>query len=77
MPAIVATRQMLDEARAAYHRLMTGTSARELVDQNGERVTYTAANRQNLYNYILDLERQLNPVAIGSAPLNGPATFLF
>jgi hypothetical protein len=77
MPAIIATPQLLNEARVAYHKLVTGLSAREVVDQNGERVTFTAANRQALYNYILELEAQLNPVASGVAPNNGPMTFLF
>lgn len=78
MPAIIATPQLLAEARQAYHRLMTGTSAREVVDQNGERVSFTAANASKLYNYIMDLERQLNPVmAGGQQPPNAPMTFLF
>lgn len=77
MPAIIATKQLLAEARAAYHKLVTGLSAREVVDQNGERVTFTAANRSALYNYILELETQLNPTPIGQAPLNGPMGFTF
>lgn len=77
MPAIIATPQLLSEARVAYHKLLTGLSAREVVDQNGERVTFTAANRQSLYNYIMELEAQLNPTPTGTAPNNGPMTFLF
>ncbi len=77
MPAIIATTQLLSEARVAYHKLQTGLSAREVVDQNGERVTFTAANRQALYNYILELEAQLNPTPSGTAPSNGPMGFLF
>lgn len=77
MPAIVATLQLLAEARTAYHALVTGTSARVLLDQNGERVEFTAANRQALYNYIMELERQLNPLPTGAQPSNAPATFIF
>ncbi len=77
MPAIVASKELLDQARVAYHKLVTGLSAREVVDSNGERVTFTAANRQALYNYILELEAQLNPPSIGVTPKNGPATFIF
>lgn len=77
MPAIVASKELLDQARVAYHKLVTGLSAREVVDSNGERVTFTAANRQALYSYILELESQLNPVQPGVAPNNGPATFIF
>lgn len=78
MPAIVATKQLLAEARAAYHALMTGTMARVVVDISAERVEFTPANAQKLYNYIMELERQLNVQAGGSAiPNNGPATFIF
>lgn len=66
----------LDAARLAYHNLMIGRSAREVVDQNGERVTFTAANKQNLYNYIRELESQL-PSAPSPASSYGPATFIF
>lgn len=49
----------LSEAQAAYHNLQIGTSARVVVDQNGERVEYTNANRAALRAYILELEAQL------------------
>jgi hypothetical protein len=77
MPAIVATTELLAEARTAYHALMTGTSARVVLDQNGERVEFTAANAQKLYGYIMEMERQLNPLLPGQAPNNSPATFFF
>lgn len=77
MPAIIATATLLAEARTAYHALMTGTSARVVVDQNGERVEFTAANKQNLYNYIVDLERQLAPAVPNPMAAHYPATFLF
>ncbi len=77
MPAIVATPELLNQARVAYHKLVTGLSAREVVDSNGERVTFTAANRQALYNYILELEVQLNPTSAGNQPNNAPMGFLF
>lgn len=47
----------LNEARKAYHDLMMGQSARVFVDQNGERVEYTAANAARLAAYIANLER--------------------
>lgn len=80
MPAIIATKATLDEARKAYHALMTGTSARVLVDQNGERVEFVAANKASLYNYILQLEAALGTAcgASPSLPANvGPAGFIF
>ncbi|MEL4071762.1 gpW family head-tail joining protein [Ochrobactrum sp. GPK 3] len=51
--------RQLKEAETAYHRLMTGKSARVLVDQNGERIEYVAANASKLAAYITELERKL------------------
>lgn len=78
--AVVATQALLDEARKAYHALMTGTSPRVVVDQNGERVEFTAANRQSLYNYIAELEQKLGtPCGTKPNPATqyGPASFIF
>lgn len=49
----------IKEADAEYHALMTGTKVRVFVDQNGERIEYTSANRSSLYNYIQSLKSQL------------------
>lgn len=68
--------QRLAAARDAYHNLMIGRSAREVVDQNGERVTFTATNKQQLYAYIRELEAQL-PTAPLPAATYGPAHFTF
>lgn len=68
----------LAEAEAAYHSLQIGGSARVVVDQNGERVEFSAANRQGLYAYIMQLKSQLglfNP-GCGVGPL-APAGFFF
>lgn len=51
--------EQLDDAKAQYHLLVTGQQARVYVDQNGERVEYTAANRASLLAYIERLERQI------------------
>lgn len=66
---------LLNEARTAYHKLMTGTSLVELRDQNGETVRFTSINRQALYSYIQDLERQL--CAPTSSRPNRPMGFIF
>ena len=70
--------KQLAEAQAQYHTLMLGTAARVIVDQNGERVEFTAANKGNLVNYILSLKAQLGMFtpACGGLPL-GPAGFVF
>lgn len=56
---MAATQQMLDDAQAAYHRLLLGESVAEFRDQNGETVRYTAASRSALATYIEQLKAQL------------------
>ena len=58
----------LAEAEAAYHNLMTGRSVSEVVDQNGERVRYTPANKNGLATYIADLKSKLGQ-GTGSGPM--------
>lgn len=71
--------QRLADAKLAYHRLNTGTMARVVLDQNGEKVEFVAANRTNLYNYIQELESQVRACSGNGLPLpnNGPASFYF
>lgn len=57
----------LADAEKKYHSLMTGTSVKVFVDQNGERVEYSAANANRLSAYINELKRQL-----GLLPTDGP-----
>lgn len=54
----------LSDAEAAYHNLMMGTSVREYVDQNGERIAYTPATASRLAAYIHDLKRQLGLLTV-------------
>lgn len=73
MPTIVvANATLLREARTAYHALMTGTSPRVVVDQNGERVEFTAANKQSLLTYIAQLESAM-ATPCGASPTANPA----
>jgi len=67
----------LDEAKQAYHDLMTGTKARVIVDQNGEKVEFSAPNRQALYAYIQELERILCPPAQSPSTNLMPMRFTF
>lgn len=67
--------QKIDEAEAALHALQTGTLARVIVDRNGERVEFSAANRSALISYLADLKRQL-PSEV-TTPTNGPLGFFF
>lgn len=65
----------LADAKAQYHKLLTGQLARVFVDQNGERVEFTASNKTDLYNYI----QQLQAILTCPAPRrpNAPLRFLF
>lgn len=58
----------LAEAEAAYHKLLTGRSVSEVVDQNGERVRYTTTNAFRLAAYIAELKNQLGR-GTGSGPM--------
>ena len=51
--------EKLDDAEAAYHELSCGRSARVIVDRDGQRVEFSAANRTGLYAYIQSLKAQL------------------
>lgn len=59
----ISIQQMLDEARNAYHRLMTQGGVIEVRDQNGEMVRYSAMNSARLAAYIAELERKLGGMA--------------
>ena len=73
----MATKQeMLTAAQSAYHDLMIGVSARVVVDQNGERVEYTAANAIRLQAYISKLESEIADEA-GLFRVRGPARVTF
>lgn len=80
MTVINATNTMLRDAEKAYHQLVTGTQPRVVVDQNGERVEFTAANKTVLYQYIMQLKSTLGS-GCGNAPslpqTYGPAQFFF
>ena len=51
--------EQLADAKTQYHLLVTGQQAKVYVDQNGERVEFTSANRGSLRSYIQELERQI------------------
>lgn len=59
----------LASAEDALHKLMIGESARVYVDQNGERIEYTAANAQRLRAYIAEIKDLL-----GLKTISGPLT---
>lgn len=62
----------LTEAENAYASLMVGGAVRVTVDQNGERVEFSAANAGNLMKWITWLQMQL-----GVRKTMGPAGVIF
>ncbi len=72
-----ALKALLDDAQAAYHALQTGQQPRVFVDQNGERVEYTVANRLSLLAYIKTLQSQIAGQASCTGTPSGPVRFLF
>lgn len=72
---------LIADAERQYHMLQIGRSARVVVDQNGERVEFTAANRAGLYAYITGLKAELakcpgQTSTVASIP-RGPVGFIF
>lgn len=57
--------EKLADAETAYHALMTGRQVRVFVDQNGERVEYSAVTAAKLAQYITDLKRQISGARLG------------
>ncbi len=74
MSSTMTLAEKLADAERALHELVTGTSPRVVVDQNGERIEYTAASAPRLRAYIDDLKRQLTAPKLGS---NGPLRAVF
>ena len=60
----------LADAENALHLLLTGQQARVVVDSNGERVEFTAANSARLRAYIDELK-----TALGKKTVTGPLNF--
>lgn len=56
----------LKDAREKYHLLLTGQAVRVVVDQNGERVEFTAASKSFLGEYINQLEIDLGVAKVSS-----------
>ena len=61
--------QLLAEAEAAFHRLMTGTAVVEVRDSNGETVKYNSTTKNSLSIYIQSLRRDLGLIDAGSGPM--------
>lgn len=66
----------LKEAEEALHTLTIGQMAYVFIDQNGEQVRYTPADRSALQIYINDLRNQLD-VCQGLSPKSTSAPLRF
>ena len=62
----------LADAEEQLHLVVTGQAARVFVDQNSERIEYTAANANRLQAYIATLKSQL-----GKLKVAGPMSVWF
>lgn len=69
------TLEDLAQMRADYRDLVSGNKARVIVDQNGERVEFTSANLQRLYQLIQEVSACLEPSA--KTRPNRPMGFYF
>lgn len=65
--------ELLAQAKAAKHKLVTGQLARVFMDQNGERVEFTTTNLASLDAYIRQLEALSSPTPTYRKPIG----FLF
>lgn len=73
MPALT-NEQKLADAESQYHLLLTGQKARVFVDQNGERVEFSVANRGSLAAYIESLKSKIGSA---SSTSRGPLRAFF
>ncbi len=55
----MATQEELDEAKAALHKLLTGTQAVTVTSAEGDTVIYQKTDQQALRSYITELEAEL------------------
>jgi hypothetical protein len=56
---LATTAEKLAQAKDAKHKLATQQLARVFMDQNGERVEFTATNMAQLDSYIAGLEAEI------------------
>lgn len=71
---MATTQQKLDQAKDAKHKLATQQLARVFMDQNGERVEFTATNMAQLDAYIAELEAEINGLRVTTRK---PVGFIF
>ena len=60
---------LLQQAKDAKHKLVTGQLARVFMDQNGERVEYNVTNITALDKYINELQALVTPQTCVRRPM--------
>jgi hypothetical protein len=74
----IALKARIDRLEKAYEDVVSGNSARVLVDQNGERIEFTSANAPRLYTYIHGLKKDYgSSCELKPAASEGPMRFMF
>lgn len=66
---MATTEELLIDAEAAYHALLTGQAVVEVRAENGDMMKYNQANRSALSAYITSLKNLITPVAGSSGPM--------
>ena len=73
---MIYTKEMLDEARAAYFRISTGQSVAVVIDQNGERIEFQKGNLTALADLIRKMEMEME-MAVGTTSAYRPLRTFF
>lgn len=68
---MVTLQEQLEIAETAYLQLITGKAPRVVVDQNGERVEFAAANATKLLQFIQRLKSEI------AGTTSGPMRVIF
>ncbi len=74
---IATCQQRLEQAQDAYHALLTGGQARQVIDSNGDQVQFTAANQASLVTYIQQLQALCGDCTSVTRRHAGPIGFIF
>lgn len=76
-PECQAIADKLKEAEEALHELITGQAAYLFIDQNGEQVRYTPAQKSDLQGYINELKNDLAACQGNQSRATGPLYFIY
>lgn len=75
--SLIELQSLQTEATSAYQRLITGRAPRVVVDQNGERVEFTAIKSSDLASYLNEIAAAIQGLQGQRAVLTRPLGFIF